>query len=250
LAGRHAVVTGGSRGIGRAIASALEREGARLSIVSRSVTPSVSKGDTPAAFRADVTDEEQVRRAFAACREANGPIEILVNNSGIAESAPLKRTDRVMWNRIIDTNLTGTFLCTREAAPDMIAARWGRIVNVASTAGLGGAPYLTAYCASKHGVIGLTRATAAELAKSGITVNAICPGYTETEMMQRTVANITARTQKSERETRELLAQANPGGRIATVEEVAEGVLQLLDGEHNGVAMIVPGFELVDGFAG
>ncbi len=245
LAGRHAVVTGGSRGIGRAIASALEREGAHVSIVSRTphVTLSVSKGDMGNAYfvaQADVTDEEQVRRAFAACREANGPIEILVNNSGIAESAPLKRTDRAMWDRIIATNLTGTYICTREAVPDMIAAQWGRIVNIASTAGLGGAPYLSAYCASKHGVIGFTRALAAELGTGGITVNAICPGYTETEMMQRTVANITTRTQKSEGEARELLARMNPGGRIATVEEVAEGVLDLIDGSQNGVELTIP----------
>jgi NAD(P)-dependent dehydrogenase (short-subunit alcohol dehydrogenase family) len=239
VAGRHAVVTGGTRGIGRAIASLLAERGVRISILSRT-----GKGFFHA--QCDVTDEEQVRRAFAACRETNGPIEILVNNSGIAESAPLKRTDRAMWDRIIATNLTGTFLCTREAVPDMVAAGWGRIVNMASTAGLGGAPYLSAYCASKHGVIGFTRAVAAELAKSGITVNAICPGYTETEMMERTIANITARTGKSEHQTRELLAQSNPGGRIATADEVAEGVLQLLHGTHNGAAMIVPGFTLVD----
>jgi NAD(P)-dependent dehydrogenase (short-subunit alcohol dehydrogenase family) len=214
----------------------LQREGARVSVVSRS-----------SGVRADVTDEQQVRRAFARCREANGPIQMLVNNSGVAESAPLKRTDRAMWDRIIATNLTGTFLCTREAVPDMIAAGWGRIVNVASTAALGGAPYLSAYCASKHGVLGFTRAVAAELAKSGITVNAVCPGYTETEMMGRTVANITARTGKSAGETRELLAQGNPDGRIATVDEVAQGVLQLLGGERNGIAMIVPGFTLVNG---
>ena len=229
LAGRHAVVTGGARGIGRAIASLLAQQGARVSIVSRT-----------GATRADVTDEEQVRRAFAACREANGPIEILVNNSGIAESAPLTRTDREIWDRIIGTNLTGTFFCTREAVPDMIAARWGRIVNVASTAGLGGAPYLAAYCASKHGVIGFTRAIAAELAKSGITANAVCPGYTETEMMQRAIANITARTQKSEGEARELLAQGNPGGRIAPAEEVALAVLELIDGAQTGAAIVIP----------
>lgn len=229
LAGRHAVVTGGLRGIGRAIADALAQQGARVSIVSRS-------GET----RADVTDEEQVRQAFAACREANGPIEILVNNSGIAESAPLVRTDRAMWDRIIATNLTGTFLCTREAVGDMIAARWGRIVSVASTAGLGGAPYLAAYCASKHGVIGFTRAMAAELAKNGITVNAVCPGYTETEMMHRAIANIASRTQKSEGEARKLLAQGNPGGRIATAEEVAVAVLELIDGAQTGAAIVIP----------
>jgi NAD(P)-dependent dehydrogenase (short-subunit alcohol dehydrogenase family) len=237
LAGRHAVVTGASRGIGRAIASALAHEGVRVSMLSRtSATP------------CDVTDEEQVRRAFAACRQAHGPIEILVNNSGIAESAPLKRTDRAMWDRLIATNLTGTFLCTREAVADMLAAGFGRIVNVASTAGLGGAPYISAYCASKHGVVGFTRAIADELAPSGITANAICPGYTETEMMHRSIANITSRTGRSEVEARELMAKGNPGGRIATVDEVAQGVLQLLDGAHNGVAMVVPGFDLVDGF--
>lgn len=237
IAGRHAVVTGGSRGIGLAIASALAREGARLSIVSRT-----------SGVQADVTKEEQVQRAFAACREANGPIEILVNNAGVAESAPLKRTDPAMWDRIIATNLTGTFLCTREAVPDMIAAGWGRIVNVASTAGLGGAPYLSAYCASKHGVVGFTRAVAAELAKSDITVNAICPGYTETEMMERTIAKITTRTGRSETEALAFIAKGNPGGRIATVEEVAEGVLRLLDGTHNGAAMVIPGFTLAGEF--
>ena len=229
VAGRHAVVTGGSRGIGHAIASALGHQGARISTISRS-----------AGVKADVTDEEQVRRAFAECREKNGPIEILVNNSGIAESAPLTRTDRAMWDRTIATNLTGTFLCTREAVPDMIAASWGRIVNVASTAGLGGAPYLAAYCASKHGVIGFTRAIAAELAKNGITANAVCPGYTETEMMQRAIANITARTQKSEAEARELLAEGNPGGRIATAEEVALAVLELIEGAQTGAAVVIP----------
>ena len=244
LAGRHAVVTGGTRGIGRAIASLLAREGARVSIISRtpSVTPSVSKGDAGGFYltQCDVTDESQVQGAFAACREANGPIEILVNNSGIAESAPLKRTDLAMWDRIIATNLTGTFLCTREAVPEMIAAGWGRIVNVASIAGLLGAPYISAYCASKHGVVGFTRAIAAELADAGVTVNAVCPGYTETEMMQRTVANIAARTQKSEREARELLAQANPGGRIATAEEVALEVLELIEGAQTGAAIVIP----------
>ena len=181
-----------------------------------------------------------MRRAFAACREANGPIEILVNNSGIAESAPLSRTETAMWDRIIATNLTGTFLCTREAVPDMIAAGWGRIVNIASTAGLGGAPYLSAYCASKHGVVGFTRALAAELATRGITVNAVCPGYTETEMMQRAIANITARTQKTEREARELLAQSNPGGRIATAEDVALEVRELIESAQTGNAVVIP----------
>jgi 2-hydroxycyclohexanecarboxyl-CoA dehydrogenase len=232
---RHALVTGGSRGIGLAIASLLGSEGARVSVVSR--TP----GGAGFCAQADVTDEAQVRRAFSECREANGPIEILVNNSGIAESASLVRTDRAMWDRIVATNLTGTFLCTRDVVPAMIAAGWGRIVNIASTAGLEGAPYISAYCASKHGVVGFTRAIAAELAATGIAVNAVCPGYTESEMMQRAIVNITTRTGRSEPATRELLARGNPEGRIATSQEVARAVLDLIEGSRNGAAIVIPG---------
>lgn len=235
---KHAIVTGASRGIGLAIASALAARSARVSVVNRSDAP------VPEQFfraSADVRDEGAVRRAFAACRAANGAIEILVNNAGIVESATLARTSMEMWERIIGTNLTGTFLCTREAFPGMLAAGWGRVVNVASTAGLGGAPYIAAYCASKHGVIGFTRAIAAEAAGSGVTINAICPGYTETEIFRTAVANIVAKTGRDERTARELLAKSNPEGRIAGVEEVAQGVIDLIESTRNGVSLVIPG---------
>ncbi len=233
---KHALVTGGGRGIGLAIAVRLAAEGARVSIVTRSPLA----GGEFFATQGDVADETQVRHAFEVSRDANGPIDILVNSAGIAESAPVQRTDIAMWERILATNLTGTFLCAREVVREMTGAGWGRIVNIASTAGLSGAPYIAAYCASKHGVVGFTRALAAELAATGVTANAVCPGYTETEMMHRAIERITTRTGRSEEATRELMARGNPEGRIATVEEVAQAAVDLIAGSQTGLTVTIP----------
>jgi len=240
VAGKHAIVTGGGRGIGLSIARALAARGAVVSAVSRTVRDA-NKSAAMLCEAADVTSEEQVKRAFEACRARNGPVAILVNNSGIAESAPLIRTGLAMWERIMATNVTGTFLCSREAAEDMIVAKSGRIVNVASIAGLGGAAYISAYCASKHAVVGFTRAIASEFEGTGITANCVCPGYTETDMMRHALENIKRSTGASEEDARERLAGMNPHGRIATVEEVAEGVLELITGDRNGAALVIPG---------
>lgn len=237
LDGKHAIVTGGGRGIGLAIARALKAQGANVSILSRSA-PDTGDGF----FRAqmDVEDDASVAKAFALCREANGPVAILVNNSGIAEGAPLKRTDKAMWDRIIATNLTGTYLCSRHVIDEMLSAKWGRIVNVASLAGLYGAPYITAYTASKHGVIGFTRSLSAEVEGSGVTVNAICPGYAGTEMMEQAVTNIVQRTGMAAAAARAQLAAQNPGGRLVTLEEIAAVALRFCNGIENGSEIILP----------
>lgn len=237
IEGKHAVVTGGGRGIGLAVVRALHEAGARVSAIGRSAP----EADSPAFWaRGDVCDEASVEAAFEQCRAKYGPVAILVNNSGIAESAPLQRTDRAMWERIIATNLTGTYLCTHAVVSEMREAGFGRVVNIASIAGLYGAPYIAAYCASKHGVVGFTRALAAEWAGTGLTANAVCPGYTETAMMTQAIENIVRKTGVSKDAAREQLAQSNPGGRIVSAEEVAHAVLALCAGEENGREVVLP----------
>jgi len=249
LTGSHALVTGASGGIGGAIALRLAAAGARVSLAGRREAALLALadrlGDKRAASQAfDVTDEKAVGEAIASIRAAAGPIDILVNNAGTSRSAPFTRTDAALWSEMLAVNLTGSYLVTRVVAGEMLTRRAGRIVNIASTAGLAGFAYVSAYVAAKHGLVGLTRALAVEFARQGVTVNAVCPGYTETPMLDSAVANIAAKTGRSESEARATLAASNPGGRIVTPEEVADAVLWLVSpgaSAVTGQAIVVGG---------
>lgn len=243
LENKTALITGGGRGIGRAVAFAFAREGARVAIAARTVQQveqvaaeiHAEFGSEALAVVCDVSDVESVRRAYAAVVERFGGVDILVNNAGIAESAPLVKTGDELWQRIIAVNLTGTFFCTRAALPLMIERGWGRVINVASIAGKTGAPYIAAYTASKHGVLGLTRSVALEVAMKGITVNAICPGYVETEMAEQAIHNISDKTGKSAAEARDVLNRMSPQNRLVTSEEVAALALLLASEDGRGI---------------
>ena len=230
LEGRHVFITGAAQGIGAAIAETLAAQGAVLTLAGRrqavldTLAQRLQTVTTCAVVTMDVSDADAVAKGFAQARAALGPVNMLVNNAGQAESAPFGKTSPELWQRMLDVNLTGTFLCTQAALPDMLAARAGRIVNVASTAGQRGYAYVAAYVAAKHGVIGLTRALALEMAKKGITVNAVCPGYTETEILLESIANVMAKTGRTEEEARAEFAQSNPQGRIVQPQEVANAV--------------------------
>ncbi|HUY84475.1 MAG TPA: SDR family NAD(P)-dependent oxidoreductase [Steroidobacteraceae bacterium] len=231
LAGRHALVTGAGRGIGAAIAYALAAQGAAITLLGRHRGRLESEAERIAGGAgyviADVTDPAQIDAAFADAGRDRGRIDILVNNAGEARSAPFARTDTALWHRMLEVNATGPYHCIRAALPSMLEAGFGRIVNVASTAGLSGYAYVAAYSAAKHALVGLTRSLAVELAPRDITVNAVCPGFTDTDLVKEAVANIRRKTGRSEAEaTAELIAR-NPQRRLVKPAEVAHAVVWL-----------------------
>ncbi len=237
LEGHHALITGGGTGIGAAIARTLGAEGAKLTLVGRrrEKLEEVGGGDFDALVApADVTVREEVDRAFSLARGAQGPITILVNNAGAAAGMPFAKVSEDLWRDILAVNLDGMFHCCQAALPDLLAAPAGRIVTIASMAGLHGFAYAAPYIAAKHGAVGLTRALAAEYAQKNLRVNAVCPGFVDTDMTVQSVSNITAKTGRSEAEARAELARLNPSGRLISPEEVAAAVLDLVLSQRNG----------------
>jgi len=241
-----ALVTGGGRGIGAAIARRLSKDGARVCVLDRERTPLAAEIGA-LDVDCDLTDMASIEAALATVKREAGDVSILVQNAGMGESAPFTKTTDEMWNRAMALNATAAFRVSRAIVPEMVAAKWGRIVNVASIAGLVGQAYVSAYCASKHALVGLTRAMAAELAKTGVTVNCVCPGFVDTEMTAKTIANIVSKTKRTPEEARKNLEDMNPQKRLVLPEEVADCVAMLCsEGARsiNGQAIEIDGGQL------
>jgi NAD(P)-dependent dehydrogenase (short-subunit alcohol dehydrogenase family) len=256
---RHVWITGAGRGIGAAVAHAFAREGAALSLSGRNLqTLEAQAAELRKAYPAvklhlsamDLSDPESVAVAHRANQSALGPVTVLVNNAGQALSQPFAKTDFQLWQQMLNVNLTGTYLCIQSALPDLLAqaaqGQAARIVNIASTAGLKGYAYVSAYAAAKHGVIGLTRSLALELARKGVTVNAVCPGFTETDIVRESIANIVAKTGQTQAQARDALVAHNPQRKMIQPDEVAQTVMWLCSdaaASVNGQSIAVDGGE-------
>lgn len=246
LDGRHALITGGGTGIGAAAAKQLNAEGAKLSLLGRRLEPlqSVAGGIGGTAIQCDVTDPGRIAAAFDEARAANGPIDLLIVNAGIAESAPFHKMTSESWNRIIATNLTAAFDCAHSAIDDLLKSDSGRLVFVASVASLVGVPYAAHYAASKHGLLGLMRSLAAEYARTNLTVNAVCPGYVDTPMTDQSVARVSKITGRDEKDSRAAITNMNASGRLIDPLAVGNVIAMLcmpLSRDINGAAITIDG---------
>lgn len=252
----HAFISGASRGIGASIALSLANLGIKLTLTGRNLkdlqaqAESLNKLTSVQVITLDLEDPETIQKAVDQAIHQFGPINILINNAGQAISQPFSKTDLTLWKKMLDINLTGTYLCISACLPSMLEAaktnQFGRIINIASTAGLKGYAYVSAYTAAKHGVVGLTKSLALELAPKNITVNAICPGYTETDIVHDAIKNIVSKTGKTEIEARASLAASNPQGRLVQPEEVAQAVAWLCSPNSqsiNGQSIAIDGGE-------